>query len=223
MKRTALTVVALALGAAASVAAQQPQGRSAAAAAGSSTTSVGPVVGLNYTTFYGSDAKGSDYRLGAMAGLQLDHDLGPAGTFRTGLAYSRRGAEFTDQGVTDRLLLSYIEIPLMLGYRFGTAGAMRPYLMGGGHVGFKVGCTLEETSGGVTASVSCDDPNVDANVSSTDVHVGAAAGLLFPGRASSFDVHLGYSLGLTKLVKDANSKNSGFTLAVAYLIPLGKR
>lgn len=214
MQRTLLALAILVAGAA-TAGAQQA---SATSAPPPSTTSLGPVVGVNYTTFTGSDAQGADYHADAYIGALLDHTFGQSGMFRTGLVYSGRGAQTTDQGVTDRVRVHYLEVPLLLGYRFGVAGTARPYLMGGGNVHFKVGCKVEESTGGLTASADCDDPNVDLNVSSTDFSLAAGGGIAFPmGTSSTVDIHLTYAYGFTKLVPDANTKNAGFTLAVAYL------
>ena len=226
MQRTLIALAALVAGATV-VGAQQPQSRSASPtptaspAATGSTTSIGPVLGLNYTTFTGSDASGAEYKSDLYVGGLVDFALGVNGTFRTGLVYSGRGAKTTDQGVTGKLKLHYLEIPLMVGYRFGAAGTARPYLMGGGHVGIKTGCNVEASQGGVSASAACSDPNVDLKVESTDVAVTAAGGVAVPAGTSSVDIHLAYAYGLTKLVSDANTKNAGFTLAVAYMIPIG--
>ena len=231
MQRTLLALAALATSATV-VGAQQHQTRSTysatsapaptpAPAVTASTTSIGPVLGLNYTTFTGSDAKGAEYKPDVYVGGLVDFTLGVNGMFRTGLVYAGRGAKESDQGVTGKVKLHYLEIPLMLGYRFGMPGAARPYVMGGGHVGFKTGCSLEASQGGVSASVACDDPNADLKVESTDVAVTGGAGVAIPAGTSSLDLHVAYAYGLTKLVSDANTKNAGFTLAVAYMIPIG--
>jgi len=226
MQRTLIALAALAIGATV-VGAQQQQERAPAPAPApastGSTTSIGPVLGLDYTTFTGSDAQGADYKSDLYVGGLADFTLGLNGMFRTGLVYAGRGAKQTDQGVTGKVKLHYLEIPLMLGYRFGTPGAARPYLMGGGHVGFKTGCDLEASQGGVTASVACDDPNADLKIESTDVALTAGGGVAIPAGTSSFDIHLAYAVGLTKLISDSNTKNAGFTLAVAYMIPIGTR
>jgi Outer membrane protein beta-barrel domain len=184
--------------------------------------SFGPFAGLNYTTFGGSDAEGSDSRTDVAIGGQLDYDFIQGGLFRTGLIYSRRGAESSDNGTTIALKLSYLEVPLLVGYQFPTSSSVRPYFMGGANVGFKTGCSFEGSNGSATVSLPCDDPNVDANISSTDFALVGGAGLAMQVGASSVRLDMRYAYGLTKLVSDANTTNRGFTFGVAYMIPIGR-
>lgn len=184
--------------------------------------SIGPIAGLNYTTVYGSDATGAGSRLGFMAGGQLEYDLGPTGVFTTGLVYSRRGSETTDNGETITFKPSYLEIPLLLGYRFPTSSGARPYLQGGAHIAFKVGCSLEDTQGGVTASIDCDDPNVGASFSSTDFALVGGGGILIPVGTNHVNIDVRYALGLQKVEKSSEIKNRGFTFSIAYMVPVGR-
>lgn len=52
--------------------------------------------------------------------------------------------------------LSYLEVPILVGYQFPTASAMRPYFIGGINAAFKTGCALEGSDGTSTISVACD-------------------------------------------------------------------
>jgi hypothetical protein len=185
--------------------------------------SLGPFGGLNYTTFGGSDAAGSDSRTDFALGGQVDYDFIQGGLFRTGLIYSRRGAQTTDNGTTIALKLSYLEVPLLVGYQFPTSTSLRPYVIGGANVGFKTGCSLEGSDGTTSVSVSCDDPNADLeNVSSTDFALVGGAGMAMRAGVSSVRFDVRYAYGLTKLVSDANTTNRGFTFGIAYMIPLGR-
>jgi hypothetical protein len=191
-------------------------------AAASSRLSLGPFVGLNYFTFYGSDAGDANSRVDFAVGGQLDYDFAAGGLFRTGLIYSRQGAEMSDQGTMVKFKINYIEVPLLFGYRFPTSSGVRPYLLGGGQLGFKVGCSVEGSQGSTTVSFACDDPNLGLDVSSFDFELGGGAGLAFPAGSGSFTVDARYMLGLTKVVKDAEVKNRGFTFGVAYMFPIGR-
>lgn len=182
----------------------------------------GPFAGMNYTTVYGSDISGADSRTAFAAGGQLDFTLSANGLFRTGLIYSGRGFEATDQGITGTLKISYLEIPLLLGYRFPTSGGMRPYLLGGAQIGFKVGCDIEGSDAGQSISFPCDDPDFGADFSSTDVAAVGGAGLALPLGVNNLTIELRYALGLQKIAKDSNLKNKGFTLGVGLMVPVGK-
>lgn len=183
---------------------------------------IGPIVGLNYTTFYGSDADGSDSHADFAIGGQLDYDLGPEAFFRTGLVYSRRGAETTDAGTNVKVKISYLEVPLLVGYRVSTSSGVKPYLMGGGQLGFKLGCTFEGSQGGVTASIACDDPSLGGDFSSTDFAVVGGAGLEMPVGLSHVTIDVRYVVGLMKIEKSSEIKNRGFTFGVGFMMPIGK-
>ena len=184
--------------------------------------SFGPFAGLNHTTFGGSDASGSGSRTDFAVGGEMDYDFIQGGMFRTGLIYSRRGAETTDNGTTIALKLSYLEVPLLVGYQFPTSSSVRPYFMGGANVGFKTGCNFEGSNGSATVSLPCDDPSIGADISSTDFALGGGAGLAMQMAASSVRFDVRYAYGLTKIAKGANTTNRGFTFGVAYMIPIGR-
>lgn len=221
MRRTFVGALATAMVIATSAAAQKQEGAEMRNPP-SSNIMWGPFGGLNYTTLYGSDATGASSRTDFALGGQVDFNFAPNAVFRSGLVYSRRGASIDDNGQTVTFKINYLEVPLLLGYRFATTGGARPYLMGGGQLGFKVGCTFEGSNGGVTASVSCDDPNLGANFSSTDFAVVGAGGIAVPVGINSFTVDLRYALGLQKVEKSSEVKNRGFTLGVGFLMPFGR-
>ena len=185
-------------------------------------TWIGPLVGLNYTTVYGSDAAGADSRTDFAVGGQLDFDSQQNAFFRTGLIYSRRGFEASESGTTLQFKINYLEIPLLVGYRIPASGGVRPYLMGGGQLGFKVGCTFEGSSGGVTESIGCDDQNLGGDFSSTDFAIVGAAGLAFPVGLNHFTIDMRYAVGLMKIEKNSEIKNRGFTLGFGFMMPIGK-
>lgn len=185
--------------------------------------SIGPIVGLNYTTVYGSDAEGADSRADFAVGGQVDIATQQEVFFRTGLIYSRRGFETTDNGTTVNFKINYLEIPLLVGYSVPTSGGVRPYLMGGGQLGFKVGCSFEGSNGGVTASIGCDDPNLGGgDFSSTDFAIVGGAGLALPVGLSHLMVDIRYAVGLMKIEKSSQIKNRGFTFGLGFMMPIGK-
>ena len=99
---------------------------------------------------------------------------------------------------------------------------MRPYFLGGLNAGFKTGCSLEGSNGSSTVSIACDDPNIGADISSTDFALVGGAGLSLPIGLSSVRLDVRYAYGLTNVAKDADTKNRGFTFGIAYMIPMGR-
>ena len=169
---------------------------------------IGPFVGMNYTSFYGSDAEGVNSRWDFTAGGQLDVDFADVAFFRTGLLYAGRGAQTTESGVNVKVKLRYVELPLMLG---------------GVHVAFKTACDFEGSSGGITESAACDDPNLGGgDFASTDFAILGGGGLLMPVGTGDLTLDARYALGLTKIEKSSDVKNRGFTLGVGFMIPIGR-
>jgi len=188
-----------------------------------SRTSIGPIVGLNYTSVYGSDIQGADSRADFAVGGQLDFESPDYVFFRTGLIYSRRGFKESDSGISAQFKINYLELPLLVGYRFPTSGGVRPYLMGGGQLGFKVGCTVEGSSGGVTESFACDDPNLGGgDFSSTDFAIVGGGGLALPVGLNHLNIDVRYAVGLVKIEKSSEVKNRGFTFGLGFMMPIGK-
>ena len=188
---------------------------------GSSGTSimVGPFVGVNYTTVSGSDATNPGYRAGLAAGGQLQADFDGGVFFRTAALYSMRGATATETGINITLKENFIEVPLLLGYSFASSGSMvKPFVMGGGQVGFKISCDIEGTVSGTKTTLKCSDASND--FSSTD-YAAVGGGVMFPAASGTMSIDARYAFGLQKISKSSDIKHRGFTVGVAYMIPFG--
>ena len=165
---------------------------------------------------------GTDSRTDFAFGGQIDVAISGDGMLRTGLIYSRRGFSASESGTTLSFKISYLEVPLLIGYRFPTSNNVRPYIMGGGQLGFKVGCLFEGSNAGASATVACEDPNIGADFQSTDVSLVGGAGIAMPVGLDRFVVDVRYALGLTKIERNSEIKNRGFTFGVGLMIPVGK-
>ena len=188
----------------------------------STSIMIGPFAGLNYTTVYGSDASGEDSRMDFAVGGQLDSKVEQNGLFRTGLVYSRRGFKTSDQGVVANFKFSYLEVPLLLGYRFPTTSGAKPYVLGGANLALKVGCSIEASGGGQSASESCDNIDPNLKFSSTDIAAVGGGGVAFPVGINTLSVDLRNALGLQKVEKNTAAKNKGLTLGFGFMVPVGK-
>ena len=218
MQRNCFRWLALALAVASAPAARGQVGAPSVAP----RITIGPFVGMNYTTVSGSDVDNTDSRWDFTIGGQLDVEFGGVGLFRTGLLYAGRGAEGTENGLTAEVKLRYLEVPLLLGYRFPTTG-VRPYILGGAQMGFKTGCTVKLSSGNLSASFDCDDPDADlGEFKSFDVAAVGGGGIAVPLGTNELTFDLRYALGLTNIVKDAEAKNRGFTFGVGLAIPIAR-
>jgi hypothetical protein len=95
-------------------------------------------------------------------------------------------------------------------------------VIGGGQLAFNTGCSFVGSSGGVTASIDCDDPNVGLDVSSTDFALVGGGGLIWPMGRNELTFDLRYTYGLQEFAKDTDTKNRGFTFGVGLMIPLAR-
>lgn len=179
---------------------------------------VGPVLGLNYFTFTGSDATDSKYLTGLAVGAALSHPLAPSIFLQPELLYSMKGASYSSGGVTDKAKVNYIEVPVLFGYRLATSSQMRPFVVAGPTLGFLASCKLEETSGGTTQSASCKDLGLETK--SFDLGLTGGAGIDFPVGAMTLNLSARYTLGLTETLQNVHVKNSGFNISAALMFPL---
>jgi hypothetical protein len=175
------------------------------------SVSFGVLAGANFAKV--SDAgDGINSRTGFVGGLSADFHL-PAhfGIEIDGL-YSQQGAKgnIGDSEVT--IHVDYVQVPVLLRYQFPTGTPVRPFIVLGPQVGFRVKC--EATSG--SESASCKD-FAGVNAKSTDFSGTAGAGLGFKLGKSELSVQGRYNLGFTKIFDTtesttSNSKNRVFSV-----------
>lgn len=180
---------------------------------------IGPFVGVNYTTISGDDVSDASYKTGLAAGGQLQANFSSGLFFRTAVLYSQRGAKASIAGTKVTFKENYVEAPLLLGYTFAPPGGVRPFVMGGGQVGFKLSCDLSGSTMGTNVSVKCKETGSDFK--STDFGAVGGAGVMFPAASGTMSVDVRYALGLTDIADTSNTRHRGFTAGIAYMIPFG--
>ncbi len=130
-----------------------------------------------------------------------------------------KGAEMDLDGVTGKLKVTHIEVPV-LGVFSLPAG---PYLFAGPSVGFEVGCDIEVDDGEVSGEADCDVGG-DLERKKLDFSLVGGAGLQFPAGPGKILVEGRYSHGLTDL-NDAEEggsvKSRYFAIFAGYSIGLG--
>jgi opacity protein-like surface antigen len=203
-----------------------------AAAARTNRVMFGPWAGANFATLGGKDAAAvlgapAETRTGLAAGGVLQFALGSSAFLRTGALYSQRGGDASSGGVTGGIHLTYIEVPVMLGLMPAAASSFRPFLMVGGHVGFKLDCKVEGSSGGVGVSYKCDDPALGYDIRSMDLALAGGAGVMLTAGRGTVTIDARYVLGMQSIDNTSGAgasdiKNRGVTVGIGYLMPLGK-
>jgi hypothetical protein len=171
-------------------------------------TRVGVLAGVNFANLSGSDANGSSSRTGIVGGLSFDFHVAPHWGVEIDGLYSQQGAKI-DFGESDKatLHLDYVQVPVLLRYRFPTHTTVHPFLAVGPQVGFRIKCDASLGSD----SESCEN-TVGQNAKSTDFSGTAAAGLGFGFGKQEFSLQARYNMGFTKIFDDANVKNKVFSV-----------
>ena len=209
MRRLAMVAITLvvAASAAGAVAAQRAKPRIMA------------IGGLNFARLTGRDAgSGIKTRTGVHGGALVTVALAPSIAVQSGLFYSQEGTSGdAGYGITVAIKIDYLELPFYLKVHTTLQGTtpLRPYLLAGPAVGFKVHCRVEASNGSNSAGADCTDPAVGLDVKGTQF------GLHFGGGVEIGRVLLGgrYQLGLSSIDNsgaNADVKNSVFAITAGF-------
>lgn len=216
---TMLGVAVLVIGLVSPVAAQGPK------------LTIGPVAGLNFATWGGSDASGISSRTSFMGGGFLTVQLGGLFWFRPEVLFSQKGWKESDQGATVTFKTDYVEVPLLLGLTVPVQGSgIRPMIYAGPSVSFNMNCKLTGEQGGTSVDVQCDDPLFEQALGETikmkgvDFGILFGGGLGFPVGPGELAVGVRYDLGLVKIVDvtgDPDVKNRVLSVTAEFGFPIG--
>lgn len=181
-------------------------------------TMFGIVGGLNLANVTGADKDmgiglSPSNRVGAFAGAAAIMSLGPNLFFQPQAVYSMQGAKYESGGENVTIKLDYLQVPLFLGMRIPMQSSIRPYVMAGPFIAFKMSCKYSGTAGTGLGSGSCAD--IDS-FRGTDYGLALGAGVELPMGTGRLAVGGRFSMGLSEIVKDVKVKNSVISLGVGY-------
>jgi hypothetical protein len=150
--------------------------------------------------------------LGGFASFPLSEMVG----LTTGLYYLQRGAEDAEAGSDIQLKLDYLTVPVLLQVDFAPEAATSFSVFAGPALAFEVGCEIEGSGGGASASVDCDasalgGEGIETKSVSLDGVVGA--GVRFSTSETMFLFgNGGLSFGLTSIddSEDGDAKNQSW-------------
>jgi hypothetical protein len=181
---------------------------------------IGPVAGVNIFTFGGANTSGVKSRTAFYAGLALDVPLGGTLFVQPEVLYAQKGAKETDPTLgTLTLKLAYVEVPILLGFNFGSPSSVRPRIYAGPSVGINLSCDFEETLSGVSQSASCS--SLSTSIKSLDLGVTGGGGVAIPFGRAMFTLDARYTLGLTKITDGGTAKNQGFSVGAGIMFRFG--
>ena len=204
---------------------------------------------IGYTGSADSVELDSDARIGAMGGAFLSINVSPTFAIQPEILYSTKGVEkkfrYTFMGspfeTVGQIATTYLEIPVLLKYKFPSEGKIRPSLYAGPAIGFNLSGTIsleEGTEGGFATDLGEQDI---ANMKSTEFSGVFGGELGFAMGNTNLFLDLRYTQGFTKAYDDIviatvpagekaivntddtadDSKNSSFSLAVGISFPIG--
>jgi hypothetical protein len=170
-------------------------------------TSFGVLAGVNLAKVSGNDANGAKTRTGFAGGISVDVHVAPQLGLEIDGLYSQQGAKENLDGTDVTLHLDYIQVPVLLRYRFPTHTPVRPFIVLGPSVGFRVKCGLTAPND----SATCVDV-FGENAKSVDVGGTVGAGLGFKLGRQELSLSARYNMGFTKVFQDSDSKNRVFSV-----------
>lgn len=202
------------------------------------------------TTFTGAVEVDNDARIGLLGGAFLSINTSPTFSIQPEVLYSVKGMESKFRysfGTSDfetvlQVKLTYVEVPVLLKYRFPTEGNFKPSI----YAGPALGVSVKGEFDGEHGAMDGDGLNLTtldiSNVKSTEfsVVVGGELGIAMGNTTLFLDVR--YTQGLTKTFEDASlltsiandewafvgangigddTKNNNISLAVGVSFPIG--
>ncbi len=160
---------------------------------------------------------------GFVGGGFLAIGLGDNFALQPELLYAQKGFGVDFMGASLDADLSYIEIPLLLKFRIGSADQkVRPALFVGGFYAFETGCSVSAGIGELDADLSCDT-ELDER-SSTDAGILFGGGLDIAADRLFVVLDARYGLGLTNIDDDGGSdsvKSRTWSVSGGLGIPIG--
>lgn len=159
-----------------------------------------PKVGMNIASL--TKADGADSRIGLAVGAEAEYQIEDRISLSAGLLYSMQGATDSEDGVDGTIKLDYINIPILANIYVTKGLAFKVGLQPGINVTHKL--KLEKGS-------ESHSDDIDG-VKSFDFSI--PVGASYEYRNLVLDAR--YNWGLTKVFKDANSKNSVFQITLGY-------
>lgn len=158
-----------------------------------------PMVGMTIANL--TDADG-DAKIGLAAGVEAEYGVSDKFGVTFGAIYSMQGSKVSEDGLTLKANLEYINIPILANYYVAPGFAIKA----GIQPGFNTKGKYKIEGGGDSYETDID------GLKSVDFSIPVGLSYEF----SSFVIDARYNWGLTKVADDGDSKNSVFMISVGY-------
>lgn len=164
------------------------------------SVTIQPKVGMNIASL--TKSEGADSRIGLAIGAEAEYQIEDRISLSAGLLYSMQGNAYSYDGIDYTQKLDYLNIPILANIYVTKGLALKV----GVQPGFNVTHKYKVEKGSASASDDID------GVKSFDFSIPVGASYEF----SNLVLDARYNWGLTKVFKDANSKNSVFQITLGY-------
>lgn len=174
-----------------------------------SQLSIGIHAGLNFAGASITPSQTTGTRTGIILGGLVDIGLSKELSVAPGLQYISKGASTNEGGYTSTTSLNYLEIPLMVMYRF-EAAEFKPHFFAGPCFAFNLSANSEQSGGGSSAS-----SDVSSSLGAFDMGILFGTGTEYKLKSGlALYADLGYAFGISNISKESSVtvKNNGLRL-----------
>lgn len=182
---------------------------------------LGVIGGVNIAKIGGdSDFDDADNRVGLLFGASVVKPFSRYFSLEVEALYSMKGFTISELSDDFTFKLNYLELPVLARFEMANSSAATPHLYAGPALGIRVGCGAKAEG----ISVDCEEleDGLDVKIKSIDLGLMLGAGVDVPMGKNTFTVGLRYTLGLTALLSEDDSKNRAIGLYAGFGIPLGR-
>jgi hypothetical protein len=141
-------------------------------------------------------------RLGAHASLTGAWDLSEHVRLQAEMAAQRWGWNADGIGIDGSVGSTYLELPLLALVRVPLKAPVGMHLIGGGALGFEIGCQANVALHGTRMSGECDDPELEIDRRKTEWGIRFGGGLNLDRGAAEFVLDVQRHVGLSDLDPD---------------------
>ena len=181
---------------------------------------VGGQFGLNLGTVHVDPEPSSEeysMLLGFAVGGVVNTPLAGGLEFQAQPMVTRKGTKIKESGDEVQFKVTYLDLPLLLVYKFTDEGEIQPYALSGPSVSLLLAAKVEVPGGG--------EFDIKDETETLDLGIGLGAGVRIPQDDLVFFADLRYVLGLLNLNAEegeATVKNRGLLLSAGLMVPLSK-
>jgi hypothetical protein len=170
---------------------------------------VGILLGASRATFVGDDAGDLDHRDGFVAGVSAVVPLGGGLALQPELHFAQKGARIPEDRSPPgrgalRLRFDYLEAPLLLRYAPPIGGSVRPHLLVGPTVAWRVQCEARNADGDAGCT---GDSGLTEFPRRGDIGASIGAGIDLPLGTLTGTASLRYTRGFRDVVDDFQVRN----------------